>query len=432
MEITSLYRGIAKTPAEHFAGTVGMVACCYRPSARDNQVRSTRLALDKFWLMALRPQWGAHRQRLVPSVALTVHQFQYNMLSGRVVIDAGLEETTNCACWDVAVPRSAGTNGPHTLNVKRNETAARCAITMHQALTGAINYGHPAMSTPAFPDFYSVFPAGAHPAVERTPNLRAAIIAARPELAAAPPAMIPDEVWRDVFRAHFVRDGDAVLVPHWLLSRDPWHRYVTHPRTGAPCPVDSALEYARSGDWVMLDGKWTPVAQQPRAVVADLTNVLGRESLAAWEILVDTGQLPPMPHFEWSIATSSEEWEQFRETKLTELFPGDDPENPLVTEWKRRNVLCDQVGDEEVYTAFSDVRWPTVFQRESKVSVVALQGYPSPENLRWELPGLAVDLFQVRQEWSAQAPLTQQEVDRLQRGFPINPRGGQSKPWMRV
>jgi hypothetical protein len=139
-----------------------------------------------------------------------------------------------------------------------------------------------------------------------------------------------------------------------------------------------------------------------------------------------------MPHFEWSIATSSEEWEQFRETKLTELFPGDDPENPLVTEWKRRNVLCDQVGDEEAYAAFSDVRWPTVFQRESKVSVVALQGYPSPENLRWELPGLAVDLFHVRQEWSAQAPLTQQEVDRLQRGFPISPRGGQSKPWMRV
>lgn len=429
IEIAPSFRQIARTSEEEHGGTVGLMSYLYRPNdKRTNKFDSARVALDKFTMLVHRPQWRHHKGRVIRSNVVAVYAFQYNRLTGRISVDAHADEACNPVAWDVAVPRSAKLAAPHVMNPEKNRTGAQAAILLHRAALAAVRHGGDVELEPSFPEFYCVFHPSQPPHPERTGNLLQAVRVARPELASAPDEAIPDEACREVFQSLLVRNRGRIFAPQWLLGRETGDSFPVHPRTGEARPEIGAPDWTQAGGgWIMVDGNWVPRAQEPAAVVADLSGVLGRQSTDAWQLLVERGLLPDVPHAEWAAACTDEDWGKFREEVLAPLFPAGE-HNDLADDWRVRTATARGFDDEDVAClAFDDVRQPLAFDGESRVGVVRLQGYPSPEVMTFRHYGFDADLFSVKgwlEPWVR--PITPRDIDRLRRGLSVLPprRGG--------
>jgi hypothetical protein len=291
-------------------------------------------------------------------------------------------------------------------------------VLMHRAVQAAARQRLVTTDMPGLPSFVFVFNAGNPPRMERTAGLQAATRELHPELGEIPDEQLPDELLEEVFQSLLSREGSFLFAPQWLFAREAHERFVVHPLDGTPRPDSRAPDWAQAGNWVMIDGSWVPRAQEPADVLADLTDVLGRESGAAWNTLVEFGHMPPVPLDQATAACGDEEWAIFARDTLPGLLAGD---SPLVATW-RRLAVAPGAPDDVVAAAFANARQPYVFEDESKVGVVRLAGYPSPTTMTWRGFGFEVNLFDVRPDWGYQIdPLSPRDVDRLRRGLAIAP-----------
>jgi hypothetical protein len=387
-EVALGFREIAGTPTDVHDATVGLMSYLYRPvSTRTNRFDGPRQSLHRFTVLVHRPQWKLHRGTAVPANVVAVYAFRHDRRTGRVSVDAQADPECNPTVWDAAIPRRM--NLPHTLVPGANRTGARASIVLHRAVVGTVLHGHPAADSPTLPAFLAVFPDDRQPVMERTSGLLDAVRTLHPRFAGAADAEVPDDLCRSVFASLVHREGRLIYAPHWLFSREPGDHYPVHPGCGGPRPSVTAPDGTEVDGWVAVeeDG-WVPKAQEPIEVVADLSRVLGRRSLAAWEVLVEAGCLPAdVPHAEWAATCPDAEWEEFRARTLAGFLGGD------------------------------------VFGRESEVGVVDLVGQPNPESMSFRRYGLDVDFFSVRPKWSFELrPLSRRDVGRARAGQPIGGR----------
>lgn len=405
-DFTPSFRQISRATVETHGETVGTMSYAYRPNDKtSNAFHTDRQPLGRFTMLAHRAQWREKADRLLRSNIVALFSFRYDRELGRVWVDARRDPGCNAAAWDIAIPRAAHQKGHHILSPDANPTGAMMSTLLYRAAVLAAESGGAVDVVPEFPEFLLAFPASAPPVPERTPTTLHAVRIANPALAAAPDDAIPDEAVRAVVEGLTVRDGAMLYVPQWLLGREVAHAswYASHPIDGTPRPEAPAADGERSGGWIMVDGCWLPAAQRPADVVADLSGVLGRETTAAWEVLVAYGLLPPMPHAEWAAGCDDAEWARFRDRTLPGfLAPGaSGVASPAVHAW-RICACAPHVTDDVVRRAFDDVRRPAVVARESKVGTVALQGRPRSESMTYRHAAFEANLFDVRREWERQ------------------------------
>lgn len=403
----------------------------YRPDfARDGRFRRTRLGLDQFTLFVHRSQWRTKCNRLIRSGLVVAYRFGHNRSTGRVAIDARVDPHGNTGVWDVVAPPGARPGACYLIDPRRDRNRARAAIILRAAVVAAVRHGHPTREAPAFPGFLFEFSSSRPPVLERTHGLLTAARALHQDLATVPDEALPDSAIRNTFDSLVTRDGVFLHAPSWLFAREPGEIYLAHPQNGTPIPTAGAPEgSAAPGHWVMFDGRWTPEAQRPERVIADFSTLLGRDSLAAWEILVDGGHLPPMRFADWLPTCNDEDWSRFTSTAGPALFPTDlgEGENELVNEWRRRNAIGGKYADDEIVSyAFEDVRRPASFPDEAGVGVVSLSGHAGPETMTFRGYGYDADLYSLRPGWEQQlAPADRSVVERAGRRMasaPATPR----------
>jgi hypothetical protein len=415
------YSRIAAETQEIHKNLLRLAAVTYRPNEpKGDFFRRPIVPVDLVNVMAMRAQWRVARGEAVPSVVMTVNRFSWNRHTGRVFVDADLDPENNTAAWECALTRTAQEHlrGPHLMRFDNRQAVVTAAL-LHRSMVAASVHEHSMLAEPQFPAFWAVFPPGDPPRMERTANTLMAVRMAYPDLEETPDEAIPDQLIREVFEAAQVKDEGRIRIPHWLLAREPGTAYATHPVDGTARPTGAATPYSRVGGWVMVDGDWTPAAQPPLTMVVDVSELLGYETVAAWEILVDMGMLPPMRHAEWAAATSDEEWAAFRDGALAGAL-AEGPDSPLVREWRLRTCLFADTPDEVAWSAFQDVRIPFAVPGRARVSVVRLQGLPGPATMSWRRYGCSMDLFTVSRRFrNFVGGLNPRDLDRLNRGLGV-------------
>lgn len=172
-------------------------------------------------------------------------------------------------CERVFDAASQGT--AYALTAAERPSAARTAVLLHQAGDDAT--GAELTTQINLPDFWFTFYPDSPPVFEST--------------------FTADE-W---VAARVDVDG-AMLWPAWMFIRPADERWEVHPGDGSAVPVvDGACERDLSPDgaWMMIDGIWTPLCQEPDGVLADFAGMVesGRTIRnPAWAVLKKHGLVP--------------------------------------------------------------------------------------------------------------------------------------------
>lgn len=218
---------------------------------------------------------------------------------------------------------------------------------------------------------------------------------------------------REAWAAAEVRIGAMRAWPAEMFARGVSERHAVHPVDGTPAPESDGAPGAEAGSWCCRGGVWYPKAQEPDRIYAYLSPMRGRRLRnPAFDVLRRRGLIPPgLTYRQWWLSVSR-------------AMPGGvraatDPAeaaSPLGRLRARVEAYVDASGDGGVglfaeladdcachgvvdeagdgfLSLLQDPATPAFARDLAAIQVVALTGPPGPETMDFELPAVAVPLY---------------------------------------
>jgi hypothetical protein len=246
-------RAVQHAPNHAHSRRVERLAITYRPCQRgSDRLPEARIPYDQFRLLSLSHRWCERSGAVAKVVVLGAYTPVVNLPgSGRITF----------VCDGVlTVGRLGGRLVPDPRN---NLTASRAAVLMAQEVEDADQ----ADLVPGlvFPEFYYAFDPSQPPVFETNR---------------------PIEDWREAE----VKIGNLRAWPIAYFARPAQVRWDQNPVDGSTDPwvdaTEAVEEGAIRGTWILRDGVATPLAQEPREILADLSGLVGRSVRnPAWHVL---------------------------------------------------------------------------------------------------------------------------------------------------